>query len=752
MLYHRVIAGLIAASAVTAACSGGGDDTVERSPAPTSDSSGGSDGSGENAGETGAPSDSTVAGDDSSSEGDRSEDAAADGATAEDVPTPPVTTSPAQPVSVVTENPETGLPELIEEIPAGPATYEDVVDRGIEAGLWDDLEGITRVLGYAVGGVSADQVPGVDDVISGEMRELLLRANAYALSGDYTDDELAELRHWFEVAVLSPEQRDAIVGTATSASFAGSGFRSAAAGCVPVDPEAFSGRAVVEGCYQVHEADAAGVKLRVFFPTWYLEDPSLADGPLVGLEALAHSVETYAGFGAPVGDIDMVFSSVTTPESRPVLAVATVDAQWGTASINGPCPVTTFPHGVDGGAEFQQTVAHEVWHCVQREYGYAPGVPVHTKWFVEGGAEYFSNVAYPAVDAENGFAFRFDNQSHSTPLFDLGYAAWVWWQYVGNEEGPASVADMHARMEQQGDGGRAIMAGYGKQFQRFVVDYLAGVISDEGDGFVPRGIRYIKPNLQVVNNDDGRELKMPVQPFVAARWWIEYDKQLRVLQTDQTATVGEIAMAKYEERLDPLSWKAVAPEIRSKCTAKVYYGVVATTHEGSHEARVRIDKTEQAVCDPCLIGTWDLNLDTFKDMILSAAGGSFPPGADIAFGGNYYLELDELGDLKIQRDGLQIITSADGFSVTFTIDSFGTGRYTADGENLAAVDLVDQYVTVESSIGFGGPEFSDSNVFGDEGRGTYVCDEHTLSVVANNFPEIIWHRVDQILQPSITVP
>jgi hypothetical protein len=670
----------------------------------------------------------------------------------DDLPPSPVTTLPGDSVEIVLVDSDTGQPMIGTEAPAGPQDFGEVVDRGIEAGLWDELDGLTRVLGFAVGGVALDQVPGADEVIAGEMRELLLRSNQYALSGDYTDDELAELRKWYEVAVPPLEVLEAITSTARSSSFAGTGFRSLAAGCAPVDPAAFSPWAVVEGCYKVYEDVVADVTLRVYYPEWYESEPDLADGPLAAREALIRSIETYSEF-APVGDIDMVFSAVETLEASTIYAVATVDAQWGSASIAGPCPITTFLSAVPRGEQFQQTVAHEVWHCVQRESGYSAGVPASEKWFLEGGATYFSNVVYPAADAENGWAVEFDRSSRTKPLFELGYEAWIWWQYLGGREGPAAVADMHERMEQQGGGGRVAMATYGEEFQRFVVDYMVGVIPDESDGMVPRGVRYRLPKMRVENNDDGRELELPAEPFVAARWFIEYDTQLRVLETDQTTTVGEIAMAKWDDRLSQSAWKEVAPEVRSKCTDQEFYVVVATTHEGSHKAKIRIDKTEQAVCDPCLIGTWDLRLDTFKAMIIAAAGSGMPAGTDFEFDGNYYLEFGDQGDFKQQRNALQIIAGSGGFDVTFTINSFGTGRYTADGENIAVLSVVEEFVNVESSIAIGGgAAFSDSNVLDAGGGGTYACDEKVLSVTTTGFPEITFDRVEKILAPDNTIP
>lgn len=668
-------------------------------------------------------------------------------------PTGPATTSPRAEVTSFQIDPDTD--ELIEvtETEPGPTTWGEVVDAGIAAGLWDELEGVTRMLGYAVGAVPLDQVPGADEVIDGDLRGLLMRANGFALSGEYGDDELAGLRRWYELAVPSSDALEMLEATSAPGTAAVQGFRAVrtAAGCAPVDPEDFSNWAVVEGCYKVLEETVGSATLRVYYPDWYEADEVLAQAPLMALDALVLSIQTFSGF-APVGDVDVVFSLVDTVPSTNVYAVATVDSQWGTASIAGACPVTVFPFGVSQGSRFRQTMAHELWHCVQRESGYTPGVPAGTKWFVEGGAVYFSNVVYPQTNMERARLPRFDRSSRTTPLFDMGYEAFIWWQFLGNREGPAAIADMHLRIDRAGDFGRAAMQVYGREFQAFVVDFMAGKISDEGVGFFDRGVRLNAPSRKVDKNSQGDTIDFEVEPFVAGRYWIEYDKQLRVLETDQTETVGEVAMAKWDERLDPNKWREVFPEVRSKCRQKVDYILVATTHVGSHKAKIRIDTTEQAVCDPCLIGTWDLQLDTFKEMIVGAAGESFPPGMSFDLSGHYYLSMDDEGALQEQRDGLVITVGAEGFSFDMTIRSYATGRYTADGENMSVLDRVEDYVTVTSSLSGPTPAFSDAGVFSDDGSGTYVCDNDVLTVTAVGFPPITWDRVDKILQPDITVP
>ena len=763
---RRTTAWLIGVSVTLAACSGGGSADVARDA-----------------------DDGVVASDEAPTPGSGSDTESDDNAepspTASTVPVP--TTLPRPTEIDFRFDPDTGELVEVEVEVAGPATFDEVIDFGIEAGLWGEVEGLERVLGYAVGAVPAEQVPGVEEILSGELDELLRRANSLALSGDYTDDELAQLKHWYELAVPSDEVIAMLVTSAggdLSLSSDNSDTEDAAPpnaadtilantaadgqaiqtlglapvqaqeNCVPVDPDDFSGWAVIEGCYEIFEDVVNGVTLRVLYPAWYNDDPELAMLPLLTREALAQSVSTYSSLGK-IGDMSVIFSLVDTAGSEGTLAVANHTAQWKTATVAGACPITVFPAAFTGDGPFQQTIAHEAWHCVQRYSGFPEGiVPSGTAWFIEAGAEYFSNVVYPSVNDEHDWLEDFDRTSRTMPLFSMSYEAWIWWQFLANRQSPRAVADLHVQMMQAGDGGTAAMEPYGDPFQRFVVEFTAGAISDANGSKIPPAIWLNKPNRKVAKGDANKVLEFAVQPFVAARFVIEYDKELRVFESDQTATDGEVAMADWDSIHSLDAWKQVFPEVRSKCKSQKFYILVATTDQGTHTAKVQIDRIEEGLCDPCVLGAWELDLATFGGMLraaMAARGGALPPGAFFEFSGHYYTSFDDQGAMREQRDGLvATIGSAEG-SISFTVDSFSEGKYTADGSRMAAFDAVQSFVNVTTSIaGFGGLDFAEGSSIMGGGAGDYECRTDDMTLTLNGLQPIRMVRVDKILQPPPT--
>lgn len=81
----------------------------------------------------------------------------------------------------------------------------------------------------------------------------------------------------------------------------------------------------------------------------------------------------------------------------------------------------------------KQTIAHELFHCVQwQQFGpdafFGTGVVSHD-WWIEGGADFFSAVVYPNVNDE----WNWSRYYHpSQPLYKHSYAASVFFEWIYN--------------------------------------------------------------------------------------------------------------------------------------------------------------------------------------------------------------------------------------------------------------------------------------------------------------------------------
>lgn len=677
--------------------------------------------------------------------------------------TPVTTAAPIVEADLVIDD-GTGLPAEIGEAPLPPMTYDEVVDRGVDAGIWTEADGLARAIGHAMGLVSDDAVPGAAGVVDGAITSLLARANELGASGTLTDVELDNLGFFFEAAMPSEDVRERLVETAVGGrggarGFAPHGIRSPAApaGCAPVDPGDFSASAWIEGCFRADVYDVAGHTVRVIYPDWFDADETLAGWPLFAFEVVRQSYDTYESLGT-IGALDILFAPTDT--SSGTFGVAVSDQQWQQATISGPCPIVIYPNSQATDLRFRQTLAHEIWHCVQHFSASMAGFGGN-RWFLEGSAEYFSNVVYDDDDEEHVWNRAFDRRSRTQSLFEMDYHTWIWWQFLGNRSSPRAVADLTWDMVAAGDGGRASMAERGPEFQRFVVEFVAGTIGDQSGEALDPARRFNTPRLDVVKNDEGTTKSVDTEPMVATRYSVRYEKQLRFLQSDATtATGGEHAMVEWDRRGELTQWKQVHPEVRSECKEPVWYVIVATSAADSYEAKVKIDETQQAVCDPCLLGTWSMQLDTFEAMLMSAmaAEGGLPPGVSFEIsGGAYLIMMDDEGTVTEQRDGLEVTANAAGQSITLTIDSFAEGDYQADGEKMSVEDITESSVRVSSNFpgvgGVAGPSsIWTSSGSSTSGSGTYRCDRDVLTIEIDDFEPIVWDRVDRILQPDDTIP
>jgi hypothetical protein len=155
-----------------------------------------------------------------------------------------------------------------------------------------------------------------------------------------------------------------------------------------------------------------------------------------------------------------------------------------------------------------------------------------------------------------------------------------------------------------------------------------------------------------------------------------------------------------------------------------------------------------------VLGTWELDLDTFETMIrsaMAAEGASLPSGTSFEFSGHYYTSFGDKGVMREQRDGLIMTISSPEGSFGFTVDSFAEGRYEDDGERLTVFDAVELYSKVTTGIpGFGGSTFAQGSSIMEGGAGDYECRTDDMTLTIDGFEQTRSVRVDKILEPPPT--
>ncbi len=266
-----------------------------------------------------------------------------------------------------------------------------------------------------------------------------------------------------------------------------------------------------------------------------------------------------------------------------------------------------------------------------------------------------------------------------------------------------------------------------------------------------------------------------MRAFLPARFRAEYEKENRFLQEPKPTGDGQYSTADDKLRHDPASWSDLPPEIRSTCKDDVRYALVVTTTDtnANYEFKIIVNEVEKAECDPCLLGVWEVDNDSFEEFmmgVMQSLGESLPAGFTQEINGHYYTEFNEEGEMLTRRDGFSIAFGLEGNkTMTTIIDSQGKGNYSADGERIKFTQVTDYVNQVEArldNVPFSisqAPGAGSATIFGQtagipgyeddnqpqSSSGSYVCKQETLLIDQDQYGEILFNRVEKILPTPV---
>jgi hypothetical protein len=424
---------------------------------------------------------------------------------------------------------------------------------------------------------------------------------------------------------------------------------------------------------------------------------------------------------------------------------------------------------------YKQIVAHEIFHCVQ-DWSFSNTAPYSThKWWLEGAAHYFSNLVYPEANREWTVLGWFDRLSTTVPIFNMTYENFVFFQFMGNKYSPEVLIDILMRVSAAGDQAsqeRALadVQGMDTNFNRFVVEFLSSGIldSNQQDRIKSTSPPKVTDTFTIEDKDD--DPQFTIQPFVAMRFKADYKQEKRFLQNELTQDEAEFSGVEYKLRADINSWSDLPPEIRSECEKDAHY-LYAITSVNDFYANYDIDVTldEKAECDPCLLGTWDVDPESYKafmERIMSQAEGGM--AIDLTIGGHQYFQFEIDGKINSQREDFAITSNN---QVTTIVNGHGSGSYSADGEEMTVSNFQDitesvgmdfgggQITYTEQSASFSifGMDYTDPNAGINLNEGNtpqtrtveYVCHQDTLTITMPEFGDLDFNRVDKILPTSV---
>lgn len=694
---------------------------------------------------------------------------------------PPEATAPgAAPTTAPSPTPTTGpemrtvyrLGEGEVQVPVlPPATLDAVLDDGVQDGSWDYGQGLIFMLRFVSGEIAPEDIPGFEDPDVLSPTGIVRQAQDYLDDPDSDPQYRDEIARLLETLVPSQEALDRLSQPASSSFRSGMSLASFQRQAAPppecADLASLGFKAGVnpgDYCYLFLEATVEGNRLRVYYPKWWQDDPTRMSWANAALRSLSKSASTYSQFGT-YGDVNAVFSLTQLLSSFNTLAFESA------FPANSPCPIVVLPLVYeDSTDEFLQTVAHEAFHCYQ-DWNFMMAPYDYHRWWAEGSAEYFSNVVYPNINAELGWMDSYYDRSITDPWFDLDYLNFLLFQFLANKLGNEGLLILLDNVSSAGNiqAQAQALANYGDMdalFEEFVVATMSTGVQDTGGTIILDHSYQVLPKTVESEGDQ----QFVVNPFVAGRFVIHYQKERRFLQEHKENDNVLHSAAASEDRHNLSSWSQLPPEVRSECKENLDYVAAVTSVDGPGILTAKVNKVEEADCDPCLLGTWAVDGNSYAAYLkrVFASGGQ---SVDIYVGGKLYLQFKEDGDLVTRRDGLEVSTSiASSPSLVTTVDGQGSGEYSSDGDTLTFhnvssvtnnVKLRIEGVEVPSGSGsqmgtfglFDGPPDSSGAGGGPTSHKTgYTCELHTLEFDFPQFGEVTFNRVDEIVPTPIPTP
>lgn len=491
-------------------------------------------------------------------------------------------------------------------------------------------------------------------------------------------------------------------------------------------------------CFEYTSEMFQGSRIRVFGPaTPTLPWGSQSEYSAAAAQGVKDSLQRFGGLsvtGQPpfLGDVDVVFTLDDTPKAD---ALAIVPFKFAGGS---GCRMVIYPMSVVDNEKkkvspqdfdvFKQTVAHEMFHCFTAWnfpdhwlYAFKGGYEI-LDWWIEGAAEYFSNVVYPATNDE---WFRGDSwrvRSATVPVVSMDYDNYGFFQYLGNVLGNNGLLALLAKTPLTGDedGQAAALAAYpGMEslFDDYARAFMDGKILDTvGQGaYLQSTPVYVDPlhRLDITGPDS---FSLATYPFVVTRYGMVFKPEREYVLGPVVSGAAGLDAARLKDA--PGAWGDLPQSVPAVCQEVRLYYLMTTTNALVSPFLVDLDllTKEGAACDECLIGTWDLNVPSFVEY--SEAPFAETPGLynhDSAGGlwryrfrpsGTFLAEFDFFTSSTLHQPGGGFGADIDVNQV-ITIVGPGQGTYISDGINNLTFTLVEDSVSLTSTTAINGEDIGD---------------------------------------------
>jgi hypothetical protein len=515
-------------------------------------------------------------------------------------------------------------------LPEPPVQVIDLLAQNVQTGQWAEGQALVNLLSYAAGKKTAREVFEDTPVKMDELSGLMEQANQY-LKMNPNAPERKQLEDL--IAVLAPDakrilpyarpEESASTGQNTGQTVSVAYHRPSPrldVDCQTINSEGFPTPKPGETppvCVLYKQFQVLGKTYRIFYPKTMNGSGATQSNLSWAVDALKTSAETYKALeGKTIPNTDLIFVTLPYDQTKEGLGIAASAA----ISSDQICQIQAYKN-IEKNNEgyFKQTIAHEMFHCYQQAFmKTADQAPyAKSKWWIEGSAEFFSNVVYPKVNIEFMFADAMDKRSVKESLLDLSYENDFFFQYMANQITPEGVLKVLAVFPASGERAAyltslsASIPDFEKFFHGFGQAYLDSLIQDSGGGAIPFAAL---PGDPVTLVESGSQ-PLDTQPFTITRFRLIYEKGKYTQQ--ETATGKGMDTARPRDTVG--TWAALPGEVGANCGKRALV-LLVTSVTPAHNYMTTIDYAkdeDETDCDQCLIGSWKLNPVTFNNYMAS---------------------------------------------------------------------------------------------------------------------------------------
>lgn len=652
-----------------------------------------------------------------------------------------------------------------------PTTLDDLLNGNVDDGEWEYGEGLVYLLRYVNGELDADDIPAFEPVAEPSPTGLVRQAADYLSDPNNDPEYVPEIERLLGVMTPTQSVLDRISQPSETSSRDGVSMIShrvqtdVPPECTNIVEEGFSAQVDTgQFCYVYREVSEQQNRLRAYYPKWWEEDPEQMTWVEAALAGLFDSSPIYSDLGR-FDNVNVVFSVSQGASSATTLAYETYFPP------DEACPVVVLPLVYSESLDaFKQTLAHESFHCFQ-DWNFSTSPYAVHKWWMEGSAEYFSNSVYPSINYEYRFFEDAILSPILSPVFDLSYDNFLLFQHLANELGEQGLVSLLDAVSSSGGiaGQSSTLASYPDfdgMFQEYgVLISGPGVPDTDGHVEVPSPVYGVRAGMI---SQEG-EKDFTTDPFKVGRFTYVYEKERRFLEEPVASDMVRHSAVIARNRRDLSAWSALPPELRSACGEDTKYMIVVTSVDGLGEFKANITEIEEAECDSCLLGTWDVDgvsYANYYEALLASQG----QAVELFVAGHFYFQFNEDEEFLTRRDGLEVSTSIiNQPSLVTTIDGQGSGRYTSNGETItiSAFSSVTNNVAIRIEgvevPGGLGPSTVSYGLFDDRPRGAadsgttaysgaYTCDLQDLVIEFPSYGSVTFHRVDDIIPTPVPTP